>query len=157
MMLAGQEHFDEAAAACRKAIMYQRTALARAPQSLSYRRLLAHHYGFLGQLERRAGRPAETATTALERRKLLPQDPVVLYGVACDLAAAAAPVGRGAAGLSPAAEQQRREYADRAAEALRQAVEYGFKDVRALRTNNDLAILRSREDFQRLCARLEEK
>jgi tetratricopeptide (TPR) repeat protein len=50
-----------------------------------------------------------------------------------------------------------RQYGDRAMKLLRQAVQNGFKDVRRLKTDPDLAPLRSRPDFQGFVAGLEEK
>ena len=57
--------------------------------------------------------------------------------------------------------KQRKEaaqfYGDAAMKLLRDAVSKGFKDVMLLKTDNQLAPLRQREDFQKLVAELEGK
>lgn len=48
-------------------------------------------------------------------------------------------------------------YADRAMALLRQAVAKGYKDAAHLKKDKDLDPLRSRPDFQKLLAELEQK
>jgi tetratricopeptide (TPR) repeat protein len=50
---------------------------------------------------------------------------------------------------------RQQEYADRAMELLRKAVEAGYQDVKHLKTDPDLIPLRDREDFKKLVAELE--
>jgi len=60
--------------------------------------------------------------------------------------------------LSEAQRKERvQQYGERALKRLRQAVQNGFKDVQHLKTDPDLAPLRSRTDFQELVAELEKK
>jgi hypothetical protein len=57
-----------------------------------------------------------------------------------------------ASGRVPAKKQ---EYADRAVELVRRAVELGFKDIEHLKTDTDLDLLRHRDDFKPWLADLE--
>jgi serine/threonine protein kinase/WD40 repeat protein/tetratricopeptide (TPR) repeat protein len=50
---------------------------------------------------------------------------------------------------------KRQEYADRAIELLRKAIEAGYKNAEHLKTDPDLEPLHDREDFQKLVAELE--
>jgi tetratricopeptide (TPR) repeat protein len=50
-----------------------------------------------------------------------------------------------------------RKYGDRALDLLRQAVRNGYKDIEHMKKDNDLAPLRSREDFHKLLNELEAK
>jgi hypothetical protein len=50
---------------------------------------------------------------------------------------------------------RRREYADRAVELLRRAVEAGYKDAARMRKDTDLDALRDRGGFKKLLAELE--
>jgi len=55
---------------------------------------------------------------------------------------------------SPEQRAERRSYGDRAMDALRQAVDAGFRDVARIRQDADLGPLRARDDFQALVAGL---
>ncbi len=84
----------------------------------------------------------------------MPADAGVEYAVACDLARAAALVGKGKPEPSEAEQSERNRYADLAMAALRQAVDCGFRDRQRLQTDRALEPLRGREDFQKLLAEL---
>jgi tetratricopeptide (TPR) repeat protein len=79
------------------------------------------------------------------------------YNIACLFAlssAAAANDGK----LAPADRTRLKgRYADRAMESLRQAVAKGFQSAPAMKSDQDLAPLRSREDFQKLVREVEQK
>jgi hypothetical protein len=76
--------------------------------------------------------------------------PINLYNIACVFSGssvAAAKDGK----LTPADRTRlKAQYADRAMESLHQAVAKGFQNAAALKSDPDLAPLRSREDFQKL-------
>jgi tetratricopeptide (TPR) repeat protein len=59
--------------------------------------------------------------------------------------------------LSKAAAHARLDQPDQAIAELKQAVAKGFRDVQQLRSREDLAALRAREDFKKLLSELEEK
>jgi hypothetical protein len=80
-----------------------------------------------------------------------------LYNIACVFSrssAAAAKDGK----LTPADRTKlKAQYADHAIEFLHQAVAQGFQNAAALKSDPDLAALRSREDFQKLVQEVERK
>jgi hypothetical protein len=49
------------------------------------------------------------------------------------------------------------QYADRAVDFLRQAVAEGYRDAPALKDDQDLTSLHSRDDFQKLVREVEQK
>jgi eukaryotic-like serine/threonine-protein kinase len=95
----------------------------------------------------RCGRPAEAAGRAEKLRARAPQDPAVLFQVACTYALCA-----GAAGEKDAAGRER--YAGLALEALGRAVACGYRDVVALRHDPDLDPVRDRPRFKEVVDRL---
>jgi tetratricopeptide (TPR) repeat protein len=122
------------------------------PRATNFRRDLAETYGELTALQRRRGRPTEAAALALERKKVLPEDPKQLFTVACDLAQCIPLVGRDKAMLTASEQAERRRYAGQAVEVLRQALRKGYKDGARLKTCPELAPLREDADFRRLLA-----
>ena len=70
-----------------------------------------------------------------------------LYNLACFLALAST-IADPAEG--PAAAERQRRDADRAVATIRRAIELGFRDSDALKTDPDFDSLRSRPDFQAL-------
>jgi tetratricopeptide (TPR) repeat protein len=145
---------DDARQTFLQAIGQQRAAVERAPHVVPYRVSLSVHYAALADLQRQAGRPDEAAAAALERQKLWAGNPGELYGVARDLAATAAAVGKGKPELTAAERDRRRRYADLALDALRRAVAAAFKDRRRLQDDPALGVLRPRDDFKEILAGL---
>jgi len=86
--------------------------------------------------------------------KLHRTDVASLYNAACFRAAVAATLR--AADTSPAAAKEAGVEADRAMAWLKQAVGAGYKDIANLKKDTDLASLRSRDDFKKLVAELED-
>ena len=68
--------------------------------------------------------------------------------------AAMSPVTTTASQKSTDSEQQ---YADKAMEQMRQAIQAGYKDLVHLKQDADLVPLHGRDDFKKLLAELEEK
>jgi tetratricopeptide (TPR) repeat protein len=114
-----------------------------------YRADLSATYHHLASAYRSARRPAEAAATALECKKLWPDNPTELVKIAGAQALCSPLVGKD--------EAERRKYGDQALETLHQAVAKGFKDAPQLQKDAALAPLRSREEFQTLVRRLAEK
>jgi hypothetical protein len=82
---------------------------------------------------------------------------VILYNIACVFAISSAAAEKDSK-LAPADRMRlKAQYADRAVELLHQAVAKGLQNTSALTTDPDLALLRSREDFQKLVQELEKK
>jgi serine/threonine-protein kinase len=102
-----------------------------------------------------AGKHASAATEAadLARSESLPGE--VLYQLACVYSLAAAGVQKDDREPQPKRDQQAEQYAARAVELLRQAVDRGFKDVAHMKKDADLDPLRKRDAFKKLMAKLE--
>ncbi|TWU29978.1 Serine/threonine-protein kinase PknB [Bythopirellula polymerisocia] len=75
------------------AIAEQRIALEENPAQREFREFLSKHYFNYGRTLRTAGRPAEAASAALQRRNLWPAEGEHLYHIACELAEAAEQLG----------------------------------------------------------------
>lgn len=146
---------EEALAAYQSAVAHFRAVLAKTPGAVRARQMLSDSYFAVAELQRLRRRPADAAAAALERRQLWPDRPGELYNVACELALCIPLVGKEGAELTDAERAAQRRYADLALEVLRQAGDQGFKDVKRLQTDADLAPLRSRPDFQQLLAELD--
>jgi serine/threonine protein kinase/tetratricopeptide (TPR) repeat protein len=100
------------------------------------------------------GRHADAAATADMLYRLDEKVPDNLYAVACCYARCVPAV---AAGKKPEEVTARDrevqgEYADRAVQALRQAIARGYKDTAQIAKDRDLDPLRDRQDFRRLVA-----
>jgi tetratricopeptide (TPR) repeat protein len=147
---------EEALTAYEQAVTHQRLAFDWAPKVEEHRFLLAKHYDNVANCQRALGRHQPSAAAAQERLRLYPDDADVLYGAACQLAQCVPLVGKDKAELTAAEQDQRRRYADRARDALRQALDKGFKDAERLQKDPDLDPLRSRADFKELLDRLVE-
>ncbi|MBI3461940.1 MAG: serine/threonine protein kinase [Planctomycetes bacterium] len=144
---------DDAVLRYREAIDHQRQALERAPRSDQFRQYLNGHYSNLAEAQRALGRLADAAATALERKALWPDDRVVLYDTACELALCAAAVARDKAELTPEEQAERKKYADQAVGLLWQAVRAGFDQFDHMRTDPDLEAIRSHPRFKELTTR----
>ncbi|MHB1424305.1 MAG: protein kinase domain-containing protein [Gemmataceae bacterium] len=149
-LLMDLRQFEEAARAYQQAIEYQRVVLEQDPSDRTRRKVLSHFYYNLAHVQLQAGRVVESAATALERRKLWPNDADEVHDVACELARCAAVIAPGKldSELSPEEQKQRRAYADQAMMVLRQAVQLGLKGAAAVRRTADLKPLRDRDDFR---------
>jgi hypothetical protein len=100
----------------------------------------------------RAGQHAEAVAAAEEVLRPGNADAVTRYAAACVYARAAAQAAKEAAPQSSSLRAE--QYAGRAVELLRQAVQQGYKNLAHLQKDADLAGLRQRPDFQQLLAEL---
>ena len=98
------------------------------------------------------GRHAEAAATAEELRALASHDPSTLYDVARCYALCASGVAPAKAPdrLSPDQSRARKHYTARALAALAEALRRGFKDVRRMETDPDLAAIRTERQYRQL-------
>jgi serine/threonine-protein kinase len=124
---AQQGRGEEAVSAFQKAIGHQRVAFAKASQVREYRQRLSMHYCRLAAVQRDLGRAAEAAAASLERRRLQPDNPAVLWQVACELALCAHSVAKGRTELSTAEQSESQRYLDQARETLWQAIQRMLK------------------------------
>jgi hypothetical protein len=105
----------------------------------------------------RLGQPTQATALARKLQDLLPTRPEVLLEVAQDFALAIPLVGKAKAELTAAESAERHQYAVQAVAALRAAIRHGFKDLKTLRTDPDLASLQPFDEFKRLLSDLERK
>jgi hypothetical protein len=97
-------------------------------------------------VQARLGQRQEASQLAEEVRAYAPQHPGKLFSAACAYALCLP-------GLTDK-EDSERQYAQRAFETLRQAVEHGYRDVKAVESAPDLAPLRSKPGYRELLAAL---
>jgi serine/threonine-protein kinase len=143
----------EAAAAFQQAL----AALERSgPPGPVTQRLLANCCLGLGSAQRDAGRPAEAEQALTRAEQALEKLTAAndLYKLACARALRASLVGGGKADLTPAEKERRDQFAAQAVQALRRAVQAGYKDLQHLKTDSDLDALRKSPDFQKFFADL---
>jgi hypothetical protein len=79
-----------------------------------------------------------------------------LYIAACDMARCAAFIEKDQSKPIDLGNAERGQYATRAVQFLREAIKRGFNNIQKLKSSPDLALLRNRDDFQKLLKELEE-
>jgi tetratricopeptide (TPR) repeat protein len=98
------------------------------------------------------GQHSQAAETAERLREVAPEDPVILYNIACcyarcmPLVAPKTPADQ----LAPEARALRTRYAERAIAALKESIKRGFKDVKLLESDSDLAAIRDTNDYRQV-------
>ncbi|HVC94193.1 MAG TPA: hypothetical protein VND64_10910, partial [Pirellulales bacterium] len=120
-----------------------------------FHELLAIHAG--GVVVARLGlrQTTEAADAEVERRKLSYDQPEALYQFAVGLAGLVDWIGRDGRTLSADERQERQQCAQRAIEALREALAAGFKTHERLRRDPALAPLGPEAGFQELIKGIE--
>jgi serine/threonine protein kinase/tetratricopeptide (TPR) repeat protein len=146
--------YDDGAAVLRQAVEHERVTVALAPRDVRYRQSLDNHYRGLAWALRHGKRPAEAAAVTRERQKLWPDNPREQFLAAREFAMAAQVVGEGKNELSPAERKERDRCCELAVAALRQAVDHGFNNIDQLRKTSEFALLREREDYKGVLAKL---
>jgi serine/threonine-protein kinase len=130
-ILADLGHRQEALKVARQAVQEYQVVFARAPKFPYYRSALSHALNVRVRFALENGRPAEATATALELKKLWPNNGRELYGVARWLAHAAGCAGKLQVPSADSGEIER--YRTLAVATLREAVAAGFRDARLLR------------------------
>jgi serine/threonine-protein kinase len=129
----------------------QERLVADHPDNVLFQRELAQSIGFIGNAEHDLGHPDKAFKTLELARALherLPAEPIMLYNLACInsrlcVLAASELTGEAARARGDA-------YADKAIAALRRAVAAGYRQIKVIRKDPDLAPLRTRGDFQQI-------
>jgi serine/threonine-protein kinase len=103
------------------------------------------------------GRHADAATTGDKFQSLGPEAPYFLYWAARSYSLSVPAVAVSKKDLTADDRALQARYAEKAMDLLRQAIDRGYKDVKRLRYEPDLDPLRSRDDFKKLLAEVEEK
>jgi tetratricopeptide (TPR) repeat protein len=150
-------HEGEARTVLHQAIDNSRVTLERAPGVLAYREVLNAHYGVLAEVEWRLGHHAESVEATLERQKLWPDDPAQLFSSGCELARAAALIGKDKLELSPEEHALRRRYIGLVLNSLSRAVACGFRDLDRLEKEANLDLVRDTAEFHDLLRDLKKK
>ncbi|MGH7128618.1 MAG: tetratricopeptide repeat protein, partial [Planctomycetaceae bacterium] len=140
---AADEHF-------RRSIELRRQLVDKAPTAVGYQQAL--------MLSRaRAGEVEQAVAIAEKLHDAAPKDPGVLFHVACGYALCAAAVGDAEEDGNGSAKPLREQYAEKAVETLRQAIDQGYEGHALLEKDPDLQPLHGRPDFVKLLDRLKER
>ncbi len=125
----------------RQAVGEARFVLERTQQGETYRQGIDACYETLAEAECRMGRPRLAVQTLLERQRWWSRNPDQLYRTAAGLAGIAEKIGD---------QGERRRCLAQALQSLREAVNFGFRDVTMLKEDPRLQLLRKDERFQAL-------
>jgi serine/threonine-protein kinase len=143
----------------RRAIELLERLVRENPQVRTYPLQLAYGYCYLGQVLHQGGREPEAKD--LSRKALALFDRIDtecladFYDLACVRSLSSVLVRSDGSAAAAAARSQR--LADRAVEALRQAVAGGYQDLAWIEHDTDLDPLRSRDDYKALIAGMKAK
>ena len=149
-----EKQTEQARRLLEEALLYSQVAVEADPGNIDYLALLYENYGqqvnvFL-KLRDHAG-----AAAAADTAEPASHTPEAIYEFACAYAACVKLAGEDTK-LSEAKRQElRKSYGDQAMNALRRAVQFGYKDVANLKKDKLLDPLRERDDFKKLLADLE--
>ncbi len=143
----------------RRAIELLERLVRENPEVRTYPATLAGTYCYLGQVLREAGNEPEASDVSRKALALFeridkeglatPYDIACIRSLSSDLVRST--------GKDPAAAERSRRLADQAMEALRQAVNGGYRDLAWISIDPDLGPLRSREDYKALIAQIKDK
>jgi tetratricopeptide (TPR) repeat protein len=152
-------HHLEAIPCYRRAIELFERLMGENPEVKTYPLPLAYSYCYLGQVMREAGRGSEAmdlSQRALSMFDRIDQQGLAdLYDLACVRSLSSDLVLSSA--TDPSTAERSRRLADRAMEALRQAITGGYHDVDWIEHDTDLDPLRSRDDYKALIADLKSR
>jgi serine/threonine-protein kinase len=143
----------------RRAIELYERLVRQNPEVRTYPLQLGYAYCYLGQVLDKAGRKPDAADMSRKAlavfERVDEQRLANWYDLACVRCLSSDLVRSGAA--DQAAAERSGRLADRAMEALRQAVAGGYRDFAYIEKDTDLDILRSRDDYRALIAELKTK
>jgi eukaryotic-like serine/threonine-protein kinase len=150
--------YNDAEAWLQKALILRERLARGHPTVTEYQEDLANLHIVLAGTYARSGR-LDKAEAVLKGTSKGALNEMGLYNLACVYALFAPAPGKNVDPHAQAAERQKRadEYASLAMDVLRQAVTKGFGNAPLMQTDHDLDSLRSRSDFKKLLAELEQK
>jgi serine/threonine protein kinase/tetratricopeptide (TPR) repeat protein len=154
-LLRDRKEFIRARELLEQALPHERAALEAYPGHPGYRELYLKNRGSLIETLVDLGDHSAAALTAEELVQAVVKPANDLYDAACFLARCVPLAEKDSKLAEPRRGELAHQYAGRALEILRQAVQNGYKDVDHMKKDTDLDPLRSREDFKRLLAELE--
>jgi tetratricopeptide (TPR) repeat protein len=129
---------------------HERSVFGGGPWSGLNRGLLIASYQKLAGAHRKLGQPAEAVSAMQELRTFWTGNPGELYDIARELARCASLVRGGKIGCPSDQKVAFHTYAGQATDALRQAIQSGFRDAERMRMDPDLGSLHRRADFREL-------
>jgi serine/threonine protein kinase/tetratricopeptide (TPR) repeat protein len=144
----------------RRAIEHYERLVRQNPEVKTYPLQLAYSFCYLAQVLRKTGqgpKALELSRKAMALFERIDKEEGLagLYDRACIRSLSSELVKWG--GADSAADDRSRRLADRAMDALRQAVAGGYSDLVWIEKDTDLDPLRARDDFKKLIAELEKK
>jgi serine/threonine-protein kinase len=139
------------------AVSYRQALLQAHPQDPNNRRGLREVYSLHAETLVRLGEHAAAAQTALQLPLLYPDSWQERLSAGWFLARCVPLADKDESLSASQRDTARQNYADRAVQLLREAVQRGYKDLAYLQKDPNLQPLRSRKDFQRLLADVEAK
>jgi tetratricopeptide (TPR) repeat protein len=150
------DHHAEAIPYYRRAIELFERLMRENPEVRTYPLPLAYSYCSLGQVMREAGHGSEASDLSQKALSMFAridkQGLADLYDLACVRSLSSDLIRSGS--TDPSAVERSRHLADRAMEALGQAVAGGYRDLAWIEKDTDLDALRSRDDYKALIAQL---
>jgi tetratricopeptide (TPR) repeat protein len=144
------KQFQQARQGVERAIGYQLKLCEAEPQNTDLRRNLRRQYSTLAESLIQLGEHREAAATALKLPPLFPDAWQECLSAGWFLARCLPLAQRDTRLSGSESEMLRQDYADRAVEWLRRAIQGGYNDVNFLRTSPDLEPVRRRADYQKL-------
>jgi tetratricopeptide (TPR) repeat protein len=124
------------------------------PNVLQYQYRKASAEIYTASLLNAMGRRLEAHTAyehaLLSNEQLLRKDGLVHYNIACAHACLASLISTEPGPPTPSRRDRASQHLDQAMTALHQAVESGYRNLRNISSDPDLALLRSRADFRQL-------
>jgi tetratricopeptide (TPR) repeat protein len=147
---------EQAGRLLEEALVYSRVAVEAEPDNMDYLFSLYQNYHVQIQvfLQLRDHARAAAAAEAAEPASHTVES---LYGIVGAYVECMTLAGEDAKLSQDKRKELRNSYGDRAMNALRRAVEFGYKDVVNLQKDKQLDPLRERDDFKKLLAELEKK
>jgi tetratricopeptide (TPR) repeat protein len=157
MVLRERKELTTARGHLKEAICRQGAALAVNPRNPTYRENLCNHYSVLADTLIDLGEHAEAAKAAAEPPRIRP-DSLPDYRDSSGQLAHCVSLALKDARLSPSKRQElANDYAGQAVQLLQKAIKIGYKDLNSLKTDPNLDVLRSREDFKQVLHELAQK
>jgi serine/threonine-protein kinase len=153
-----QKQFQASSDTLGQALAHHQAALKTNPKSLSYRTYYANNRKILAENHVDLGdhRSAAAAVTELEASaRELPSGGEFDYAAAVVLARCAVLARNDSRLADLERSQMANEYASHAVDRLRAAIRRGFKNLQKIKSDHDLDVLRTRDDFRRLLAEVD--
>jgi serine/threonine-protein kinase len=146
------KEFLQARQLLEQARLYNQAALKAYPNSPYHRAVRRETRQLLAATLLDLGEHAAAAEAALDLARGAIDAANDTYGAACLLSRCASLAEKDTQLPEVRRKELARSYSDQAVDLLRQAVGKGYRDAAHLKTDSDLDVLRSREDFQELLA-----